>query len=275
MHRTVPTDAIEGVHFYRYGGRVFPYVGGGSDTAPPASTAVEFLENLEQQQSAPDPEPAPAAAPAGGDDSSSSSTPDPDVFPRDYVEELRQEAGKYRTRAQPFLDAFDGYDDEARDVMLGLTRALRESPESAARDMIEISRALLGDEFDRLISGDTEPKPLTREDLEREFQAREEQAAQERLVAQIESEVRELGYEKDSDAEAMLYGVAARRGGDIGEAHKFLQDLRQVAVDEYLNGKRQQSEAFVPVTTDGVTASNETGPPKDFAEASARMRAML
>lgn len=244
------------------------------DTAPASAPAPDFSDRgslndiLDRPDpvSAPEPEaaplsepeapeagaPAPAAAPA---EPETPSVPEGDTFPRSYVEELRQESAKYRTQAREFSDAFDGYDDDARAEMLGIVRDLVAAPESAAARMIEVAKALYGDEFEARIK-DNKPRALTQDDLEREFQRREAQRAEQEAVAAVQREAAELGYPDESPEAVMLYGLAAKfHAGDLRAADKYLKDLKEAAVAEYLTAKQGQAEAFPPVTTGGAAPS--------------------
>ncbi len=126
-----------------------------------------------------------------------------DTFDRAYVEKLRQESAGYRTRAKTYDEAFDGFDDESREVFLGLAKDLVNSPEAAARRMIEVSKQLLGEDFDSALTGP--PPALTREDAERLWAEKEAARGQEDAIRAVQNEARELGYKDDTPDMSELF----------------------------------------------------------------------
>lgn len=199
---------------------------------------------------------------------------DQDTFDRAYVEKLRQESAGYRTRAKTYDEAFDGFDDESREVFLGLAKDLVNSPESAARRMIEVSKQLLGDDFDTALTGP--PPPLTREDAERLWAEKEAARGQEEAIRAVQNEARELGYKDDTPDMSELFWFASNQtGGDLKAAHELVEARKQAAIDEFLEKKRAAGESFTAPTTAGITAGSDGEPAHTFEEASARLRARL
>lgn len=276
MTDALQTTLVEGTHYFMHGGRMLPIVrggdgpsdigdtGGGADTgagaaagvvdaSPPADTggSASTLET--------------PTAPAGTDQ---------DTFDRAYVEKLRQESAGYRTRAKTYDEAFDGFDDESRDVFLGLAKDLVNSPESAARRMIEVSKQLLGDDFDTALTGP--PPPLTREDAERLWAEKEAARGQEEAIRAVQNEARELGYKDDTPDMSELFWFASNQtGGDLKAAHELVEARKQATIDAYLEKKRAAGESFTTPTTAGITAGGDGEPAHTFEEASARLRARL
>lgn len=194
-----------------------------------------------------------------------------DTFDRKYVEEVRQEAAKYRTRAKPFEEAFDGYDDEDREALLGLVKELRLNPQAGGARLIDAARQILGDEFDTILNDPT-PKALTKEDLDKEFKAREERAAQEQAVLDLEKEARELGYENGTADQALLYWFAHNEtSGDLKAAHEKIGGARQAVIDQYLAEKGQDGESFPAPISAGSGSTDDQGPAKDLGGARARL----
>lgn len=197
-----------------------------------------------------------------------------DTFDRAYVEKLRQESAGYRTRAKTYDEAFDGFDDESREVFLGLAKDLVNSPEAAARRMIEVSKQLLGEDFDSALTGP--PPALTREDAERLWAEKEAARGQEDAIRAVQNEARELGYKDDTPDMSELFWFASNQtGGDLKAAHEKVEARKQAAIDEFLEKKRAAGESFTTPTTAGITAGGDGEPAHTFEEASARLRARL
>lgn len=214
------------------------------------------------------------AADAGVSTPTAPAGTDQDTFDRAYVEKLRQESAGYRTRAKTYDEAFDGFDDDSREVFLGLAKDLVNSPEAAARRMIEVSRQLLGDDFDSALTGP--PPALTREDAERLWAEKEAARGQEDAIRAVQNEARELGYKDDTPDMSELFWFASNQtGGDLKAAHEKVEARKQAAIDEYLEKKRAAGESFTTPTTAGITAGGDGEPAHTFEEASARLRARL
>lgn len=279
MTDTTKTTLIEGTHYFMHGNRMFPIVrggdgpsdigdtgGGAPDGGVGAGTAADVVDATPSVEvggapAAPETPPAPAGT-------------DQDTFDRAYVEKLRQESAGYRTRAKTYDEAFDGFDDESREVFLGLAKDLVNSPEAAARRMIEVSRQLLGDEFDSALTGP--PPALTREDAERLWAEKEAARTQEEAIRAVQSEARDLGYKDDTPDMSELFWFASNEtNGDLKAAHEKVQARKQAAIDEFLEKKRASGESFTTPTTAGITAGGDGEPAHTFEEASARLRARL
>jgi len=275
MTDALQTTLVEGTHYFMHGGRMFPIVrggdgpsdigdtgGGAPDTgAGPAADVVDASPPADAGVAPSTPET--PTAPAGTDQ---------DTFDRAYVEKLRQESAGYRTRAKTYDEAFDGFDDESRDVFLGLARDLVNSPESAARRMIEVSRQLLGEDFDSALTGP--PPALTREDAERLWAEKEAARGQEDAIRAVQNEARELGYKDDTPDMSELFWFASNQtGGDLKAAHEKVEARKQAAIDEFLEKKRAAGESFTTPTTAGITAGGDGEPAHTFAEARARAEA--
>jgi len=276
MTDALQTTLVEGTHYFMHGGRMFPVVRGGDgpsdigDTGggtPDAGvgTAADVVDASP---------PVDTGASATPDVSTPDASEAQDTFDRAYVEKLRQESAGYRTRAKTYDEAFDGFDDESREVFLGLAKDLVNSPEAAARRMIEVSKQLLGEDFDSALTGP--PPALTREDAERLWAEKEAARGQEDAIRAVQNEARELGYKDDTPDMSELFWFASNQtGGDLKAAHEKVEARKQAAIDEYLEKKRAAGESFTTPTTAGITAGGDGEPAHTFEEASARLRARL
>lgn len=277
MTDALQTTLVEGTHFFMHAGRMFPIVRGGdgpSDIGDTGGGAPETGAGTAADVVDASPPSDTGASTSTPDTATAPSGTDQDTFDRAYVEKLRQESASYRTRAKTYDEAFDGFDDDSREVFLGLARDLVNSPESAARRMIEVSRQLLGDEFDSALTGP--PPALTREDAERLWAEKEAARGQEEAIRAVQNEARELGYKDDTPDMSELFWFASNQtGGDLKAAHELVEARKQATIDQYLESKRAAGESFTTPTTAGITAGGDGEPAHTFEEASARLRARL
>lgn len=206
-----------------------------------------------------------------------------DTFDRAYVEKLRQESARYRTERNQFTDAFEGYEDADRGVLLDLARTLRTDPTAAAEWMREQAEAIL--QGQQPPPAEQQPgEYLTRDQLRAEYdRLRNEERATEqrnRSVEAINTTVKELGYDPNGfDGMAFMAYAMQHHPGDLKAAHEAVSAMktaeRQTAIDEYLNGKKAAAEGGVqPVHSGGApVAAGQT--PKTNAEMRAAAEAML
>lgn len=223
-----------------------PPDGTGSGTVPPAGDADPF-DNAETQQ-----------------------------FPREYVEKLRKEAGDRRTAVKPFEEAFDGYDQEEVDVLLGLVRTLSSDPKTAAAQMaaiVENINEAYKEEADA--NGDQAPPPVTAKDVEKMLADRDQQAKLDAVTAEIESTAKELGYEQGTEDYIQLLWLANNKTDfDLREAHKLIEGKRQAVIDKYLEDKQAEADGSLRRGPDGSPAG-DAKPVTDFTGARAQLEARL
>lgn len=221
--------------------------------------------------------PAAPAAPAGGEPQG-----DPEVFTRDYVEQLRRESARYRTERNQFADAFEGYEEADRGVLLDLARTLRTDPQAAAEWMREQAEAILAGQQQLEPQGNGEY--LTPEQAQAMWQRmrNEERAAEEkaRSVEQINNTVRELGYDPNGfDGMAFMAYAMQHHPGDLKAAHDAVSAMktqeRQKAIDEFVNGKKQSADGAVQPVHSGGAPVPAGQTPKTSAEMRAAAEAML
>lgn len=181
--------------------------------------------------------------------------PDPDLFPREYVEQLRRENADYRTRMNEYLELARpllGFEDE-RDIQAAhaLIEALGDPDEFAGLlDQLEAlppyaeARARRRSQPQQ-VAPQPQPQPFdpraVEQIVEQRIAAFQAQQAQERLQAEIVAEARSLGYNPDADMAADVAGALAFQnllvvaqnvtGGDIAKAHALIsgQQAQQAA----------------------------------------------
>ena len=184
------------------------------------------------------------------------STPDiPDDL-KPYVEELRQEAAKYRTKFAPYRDAFDGYDEREVSFLLTLVEQLKApDPSQAAKVMRDMAYDMLGESWaedapwaeaeipaeepeeeeteDMTDAPTTEPGAITPEEFQRILDERDarakqeqEQAELEKLVEQVKAEAQALGYEPESSDYFLLVNTAMHKtDGDLSKAAELIAPI--------------------------------------------------
>jgi hypothetical protein len=202
--------------------------------------------------------------------------PTADSFPRSYVERLRQEAAARRTEAQAFKEAFEGYSDDDRTVLLDLAKTLRTDPASAAEWMRAQAEALLaGDEAAGAGDGegdDLDPDaPMTPAQLEKYLTDREAkkaaEAAETERVDAIVKEAEALGFSEKANRReylALLDIATHDTGGDLAKAAEQLKAERQKVIDDFLAAKAAEADA-TPTTPSQAGGGREPfEAPKDW-----------
>ena len=252
---------IDGYRYWIVNGRLRPFIAGGlgEDPGGESPAAPEGGEP-----------PAPEiSAPEGGE------PPAPETFDREYVEKLRREAADYRTKYGVYRDAFDGYDDESREALLSIARDIVANPRNAAERMVQVAKGLTGEEFESLLN-DEGPKPLTQEDLQKEFEKREREKEEQQAIAAVEQEANTLGYKQGSaDYADLMFRAYNDHSGDLKAAHEAREAAKQAIIDEYLKSKAEGNGSFPPVSTDGAPSTGSDDTPKDFNAARAALLARL
>lgn len=246
--------------------------------AAEAATPAEPAADATPAEPAPAAEAAPAeaAAPTPPADPAN----DPDWFDRKYVEDLRQENARYRTRAQRYDEAFQGLPDEVQDGFLDLARQVQHDPANAGKSMLQIAAELMGgatpqpEEFD----------PFDRNTIEQMIEAKaadvyEKRTAEQQKAAEIDgfhTAVRDLGYEPDSlEGLSVLFLAANQTGGDIAKANEAYKAQQQKAVDDFLARKEQEAnESPSPTPQIGTAPSGDT-PITNLTQSRAALEAFL
>jgi len=186
--------------------------------------------------------------------------PDGDTFDRPYVEGLREENAKWRTRTRDIESSFEGYTPEEKAQFLALAHNLTANPEEALEQFEGVTTRLrkkLGKdvpvtpEATPVPAVAPEPEPvlppapvgLTEEDVNRmvseRLQADEDaKSAQREIDATLaEAEAIDDRY-KDPVAKAQLFAAAQANRTDLAGAHEILSgsfsDQLEAAVDQRL-----------------------------------------
>lgn len=200
----------------------------------------------------------PAAPPPTGAGASTGEGED-GKFDRKYVEQLREEAKTYRLRAKDWNDVAGDLDDDGRNFLLDLNRALVAGDAATAQRLWD---ALNGHEpAGEPSAGDD--VPLTASDVQRilndTFARREAQQAETQAVQSIVAEAKTLGYEPDTrDYVTLLWTANNETDGDLKAAHDKLQTERQQIIDAWLADKEKTSKtSTTPAPPTGAQPSGE------------------
>lgn len=200
-------------------------------------------------------------------------------FDRAYVEKVRKEAADRRVRLKPYEETFGEASDDEREALLELNALLLKDPAAGARRMLELSKAIGGDEFDQWLTA--EPAPLTAEEAQRIWDENNKTQEQARAQAEAEqavfSRIKELGYTENSPEAANLVWRAYNQfDGDLDKAHEAVQGDVQKIIDAFVESKAGKNASFPPVTSGGGGPADPAGgPPKTFADARAAAEARI
>lgn len=184
---------------------------------------------------------------------------DQDTFDRGYVEKLRGEAAKYRTKAREAEDYRKSFGPEADwETWRQLASTLYQDQAAGVRWMRQIAEGLEAGMTDSQAVEAAGPEPTSQEappeskglsidDLERWATDRENKAAVQREVSKIEDKVKALGYELGTDQHVALLHLAANTtGGDLDKAHEILTSREQEVIDRYLAMKAKETGSTSP-----------------------------
>jgi hypothetical protein len=214
-------------------------------------------------------------------------------LPAYWQEEItrkRESEARYRTRAQQYEQAFDGYDDDTRQQLLTyfqLAKRAEAGDQQAAQELTE----WLGDDDN---ADDVEDNfPQTREEYEafvreaardeaqRLYEERTSHQQKQDMIEGVVQRAEALGYKFGTRPYKMLLDIAvndidAEEGVDIlAAAHEQYQaEMRELAAahqGDYLAKKEADAASAPRVATPGSSPNLASGPPKSFAEARARM----
>lgn len=207
-------------------------------------------------------------------------TPEPtsyqETFDRKYVEKLRRENASYRDRAKQAESVWEGYEEGAVDEWKQMISTYKQDPKSVAEQWKQLSESVLKqfspEEQQEIAEAvqDGEDMPLTRTEFNKLMGEREQQWELESLVADIETEAKDLGYNlKSREYKILLMTAQELPSGSIQEAHEMLLADRQRYVDEAVGAMEKEAGRRVPSTTAGVPDGVKDI--KDFKDAKAAL----
>lgn len=201
--------------------------------------------------------------------------PDPDTFSREYVQDLRQENAKYRTRARAYEEAFDGYDDDTQTAILEWVRLQRLASEGDADAAAQLEEMFGGDDeapaspASASLPSEPAPQYLTMDqarELFREEMGQIEQArAQQDGVNQVIARARDLGYEPGNEdtppsPDYILLMQFANRPDVIDQpdamaaADALVKEYKAAIVAEHVGKKEKQADTTPAISQPGAAA---------------------
>lgn len=251
-----------------------PESNGPNVSLPSSGDLANFLDGTDQQDAVD------TAALAERDEAvETEETAEPsyqETFDRKYVEKLRRENASYRERAKKFESAFEGYEEGAIDEWRDLITNFKNDPKSVAERMRDLSSEILQKftpeeqaEIAEAVA-DGEDMPLTRTEFNKLMSEREQQWELDSMVADIETEARDLGYNlKSREYKVLLMTAKELPSGSIQEAHELMLAERQKYIDEAVASMEKEAGRTVPSGTVGVPDGSKSI--KDFKDAKAAL----
>ena len=250
-----------------------------TDTAPIGAAAVSTGAS-----SAPDPAGAVSApAPAGTTDVLAEPPVDQAVFPRSYVESIRQEAARYRNEARTY-QVFEQYEPQDRDVWINLADTWARNPAQAAQIMQQIATGVLGEQEPVTdnsppryeagapngdVSGDdglTDDERMQKL-IDSTLAQRDQAAAEQQAIDQVMRDVRDAGFDPNSaEGFMVLWNANNQTNGDIAQAAEMVRGYRQSIIDDYVQG-RSSGRVAMPTPGQGVQATSAGEPITNFEDA--------
>ena len=178
---------------------------------------------------------------------------EPSTFSAEYVSELRSEAARYRTEANHYKQAFEGYDDETADTWLTAAATWKDDPATVAEWMVEQGSPYLDKNNEEALN--EAEMPLTRNDLQQILAERDNESATDMAVQSVMSEASELGYEPGSSEYIQLLYIANNETeGDLVAAAEVLDQQYTKMIEAYI---AEKSGTMAPPPTGGIAASQD------------------
>lgn len=213
-----------------------------------------------------------------------------DTFPREYVEKLRSEAASYRTKYQPYRDAFTDVDPSVQEYLLDLNRQLIQDPKGAVAELRDLLKQLdpdsaEGQAVQAKLDEIPEDKPLTVKEW-KAIQERERAIeAEKQGVQSIKDTAKGLDPSYDSatdeygDLASLLFVATHKTNGDLQKAHELRSERFNAAVEAVVEQRlaeiKSGARKWAPVQAVGESPVIESEGPKTFADARKRANARM
>lgn len=230
---------------------------------------------------------APAATAATTTATETATAPDPfdntetQTFDRKYVENLRNEAAKYRTEAKPYKEVFEGYDEQSQTVLLNVLTLLREDPAEGAKALREIAQGLSPEEAKQLEAdikeAEAEDEEIDVEKLvEQKLAERDKQKQEESAIEGVIKQATDLGYPQgDPDHITLLWIANHQTNGNLAEAAKVIEARNQKIIDTYVTSKQASNASHITPSSGSTPPAGDATKPKTFADVRARVEARI
>lgn len=243
-----------------------PDENGPSMSLPSAGDLKNFLDGTDQtdaldtmSQASQEPENDEPLAPEATEEPE----PQGDVFDRKYVEKLRRENASYRERAKKYESVFEGYEEGAVEEWKSMISTFRQDPKSVAEQMKSLGEQILEqftpaeqEEIQEALAD--EEQPLTMSQLQQILDQRQHENELNDMVADIEREARDLGYNlKSREYKILLMTAQELPSGSIQEAHELLESERQRYFDSRIEELEKQGGGYKKPSSMVGVPSNE------------------
>lgn len=211
-------------------------------------------------------------------------TPDaPEVFDRAYVEKLRDESARYRTRARDYEQTFEGMEDSLREGWLELIRLANSDDPQAMDTLAQMLGFEVAEEPQEPVVPTDAPQYLTREEAaqiareeaQRLYESEQAQRAEADAIGAVASEAKDLGYEQGSlEYVQLLYLANEIDQGSLPPgksllqvAHEQLEDRNQKAYDAWVASKVDQANGSPVAPSGNGTSPSIERVPKSWDDA--------
>lgn len=212
---------------------------------------------------------------------------------RPLIEDLRQEAAKYRTRYAPFRDAFDGYTEDEVRWVLNVFDTMKKDEVAAAKMLRDLSYDMLGSAWETDAPWQSPDEPaeeevadptkeqteaaasvgVSKEELMELLEQHRKKTEEDQVIRELHAEARTLGYEPGTaDYNILVQAAIARTNGDLFAAAQLVAPITGIGVEAEGEGETDDAPPtpkFPPTTPggNGAPAPISPEPPKSLNEA--------
>lgn len=275
-----------------------------SATPAPESAPAEIAPEAVAPEAAPETDLDPFAPVADG--------AEPDLFPRDYVEKLRGEGAKYRTRArdaetkiadlEPLAGVFEGWEPEQVEGWKTFLGQAQENPEGALQALMqegfgydrETAQAALDQIYEA--AGETPPapvapgdpddpnRPMTRAEYDAEKAREADEADMTQRVSEVTQQAKELlgitaeiapGSQDEYRYQRLLHLAANRSDTDLSKAHEALVAEEKAIVQKHLAQMAEEADGSPAAPGGPLSPGVADGQPRGWKETDAAATAFL
>ncbi len=208
-------------------------------------------------------------APTQAEEAEVPETPaEPETFDRAYVEQLRDEAARYRTRGRDYEQVFEGYDEETRAgwlELISMAKAAEDNPEIQQQLAQMLGFELQPSDVQAMEETIQEDRPLTREEMmqiardeARSLYAEEQSARDEQnAIRDIQNNAKALGYDQESPDYVLLLKFANDMDvPDLEAADAKVKEYHHAKYEEFIQRKTSEaSQSPVAPSGNGVSPS--------------------
>lgn len=200
-----------------------------------------------------------------------------EVFDREYVQSLREEAARYRTERNQYAQAFEGMGNDERDAWLAYVSLSRQAASGDQNAIGQLQEAGLWEAPSE--EENRQEAALTAAEVERmldqRLSQRDMQSAEAQAIAEVQSEARNLGYDPQSERYVLLlhYANQLPEGTPnlLGEADKMVKAYDQSIIDGLMASKTSDARNSLVLPTQSGIPNQPRPPAANWAEARERL----